>query len=190
MGDRAERERQAILRAARDYQTLRRNAEDAGLPELALVAVNVTHDDIDLDGEAFRQVLAALAEDDAQGWCRFRSAVVWAQARAWPDFDEAGPPIHGEWTAGPTASCRLRLLSGEWPARARIWTFRERLLAQEDPLAPGEICALREERRTLARAAPDGVTGLAYHVFWGAEPHEDVHALRRRFDRFVGFLKE
>lgn len=190
MTDRARQEWQALARAARDYATLRQQAQGLELPEIVLVGVTVTTDDMALDAEAFRQVLAAFAEERAAGWARFRSVVTWSPDTEWPDFEEAGPPIFAEWTSGPARSCRLRLLSGDGPARARLWTFEERPLGADDEPAPGEVCALREARGAVARAAPAGITGLSYHVFWGAEPHEDVHALRRRFDRFAGFVEE
>lgn len=190
MTSRPELERRALARTFADYGKLKAQAGKLGLPELALVAVHSATEDIALDAVAFDRLRGILGRPEVAGWCRFRSDVRWSGSTDWPEYGEAGPPLFAEWTEAQDQSCRLRLLSGTGDPGARIWTFTERLLGADDLLREGEVCALREERKALARAAPDGVGRLVYHVFWGAEPHEDVHALRRRFDRFAGFSKE
>ena len=190
MRSRLELERSALARTFEDYGMLRAEADDLDLPELALVAVHCATEDIALDAPAFDRLRGILDRPEGAGWCRFRSVVRWSRAADWPAYEEAGPPIFAEWTESQDRSCRLRLLSGTGSPKARIWTFSERDLGADDPLREGEVCALRETRKALARAAPDGIGALVYHVFWGAEPHEDVHALRRRFDRFAEFSKE
>ena len=187
---RLEEERRALARTLGDYLELRLQTEVLDLPDLALVAVHCVTEDLVLDETAFDRLRGILDRTEGEGWCRFRSSVVWSGSTDWPGYDEAGPPLFAEWTEGPGRSCRLRLLSGTAPAQARIWTFTERVLEPTGPVGQGEVCALREARQALARAAPAGIGSLAYHVFWGAEPHQDVHALRRRFDRFAGFSKE
>jgi hypothetical protein len=189
MTARPELERRALARTYSDFCLLREQADGLELPEIALVAVDRATEDITLDAAAFNRRRGTLDRPEGAAWCRFRSVVRWSGAADWPSFKEAGPPLFAEWIEAPERSCRLRLLSGSASPRARIWTFTERVLGPDDPLREGEVCALREERKALARAAPDGIASLVYHVFWGAEPHEDVHALRRRFDRFAGFLR-
>ncbi len=190
IGQHESERRRALARAFADYGTLRAEAAELDLPELSLVALHCATEDIALDESAFDRMCGILDRPDGTGWCRFRSVVRWSGAADFPDYDTAGPPVLAEWTEAPERSCLLRLQSGSGSPRARIWTFTERMLGPEDPLGEAEICALREKRKALARAAPAGTRSLIYHVFWGAEPHEDAHALRRRFDRFAGFSKE
>lgn len=189
-GQQEQERRRALAQAYADYGTLRAQAAGIYLPELALVALHCTTEDIALDKAAFNRICNILKRPEGAGWCRFRSIVAWAGTTAPLEYDTAGPPVFAEWTETPEQSCRLRILSGAGTPRARIWTYTERVLGPDDRLEDGEVCALREQRKALARAAPAGIHSLIYHVFWGAEPHEDPHALRRRFDRFAGFCKE
>jgi hypothetical protein len=164
------------FRRLRAAEALRPESDRLDLPDLALVAVRVTRETVPL-ADASDRVRAALS--DGEGWARLRSTVVWS-FEAWPD---AGPPLFAEWREDASTSCRLRLISGT--GSARVWTFTERPLGAADAPQADEVPALCERRWALAHGAPPGIARLDYHVYWGAEPHEDAHALRRRFDRFV-----
>lgn len=196
-----EAERKALERALADYATLRkdlrarRKAQQAStgrpatlpvLPVLDLVAVHCTSESLPLDEDAFDLVVDAIDTESLTGWCRFRSEIGWS-GRLPAGYASAGPPITAEWVEPGAVSCRLLPDPDGAPGMGRLWTLSERLLKPEDPLQDGEIACLRERRLVLSEGLPDPCRHLVYHVFWGADPDDDAHALRRRFDRLAGF---
>lgn len=186
MSDRREAERKALTRAFADYRRLqaqdaeRLEGERMDLPDLALVAVRCRTEEVDLTAAVNRVRDGVNA---GQGWARLRSGL--ALAGEYPE--NLGEPLYADWATGGSASCRLRVLSGGATYRARVWTFAERELKPEDALHADEIPALREVRRMPAQGLGGHILALVHHVYWAAAPHEDVHALARRFDRFAGF---
>jgi len=187
MNARREDERKALSRACADYRLLRAQASAAGLADLALVAVRKETRDHGFDCAAYNDIVKEIGGTTEQsGWCRFRSELGWTGG-AMPAFADAGPPLFAEWTGGEAKSSRLRVQADGSAPFLRVWTYFERSLGESEPLKEGEQAFLRESAEVVAHVALRPKTRLLYHVFWGAEPHDDVHALRRRFDRFVGF---
>lgn len=185
MSDRREAERKALARAFADYQRLqaqdkkRPEGERMDLPDLALVAVRCRTEEVDRTAAVNRVRYGVNA---GQGWARLRSGLALAG-----EYPEAlGEPLYADWATND-ASCRLRVLSGGADYRAQVWTFAERELKSGEALHAGEIAALREVRRMPAQGLGERILALVHHVYWTAAPHEDVHALARRFDRFAGF---
>ena len=156
-------------------------------PSFDLVAVHIETEEIDLSDVAARTTAFKRVSDilsAQEGWARCQSALVWFGMATVPDFESSGPPIMAEWQIDGSTSARL-LPHPEGGARALIRTYIERPLGQSEP-APGEIACLRERIEVLAHVRVERAT-LVHHVFWGAGVGQPHHAIRRLFDRFVGF---
>lgn len=193
--------RTALVQALADYSALRkalraRRKEQRGrgdtpvtlpvLPVLDLVAVRCASESIALGQGAYDRVIAALGSGGLTGWCRFRSEVGWS-GKLPADYASAGPPITAEWVFPGAASCRLLPDPSGNPGRGVLWTLTERMLKPSEALQGDEQACLRERRLVLSEGLPQPCRHLVYHVFWGADPDDDAHALRRRFDRLAGF---
>ena len=178
--------RNSVLRQALgDYQALRQFAAE-DWPELVLVALKQNEERLDADEAAFERVIEALAADGNEGWARMRSGVVWTGAEHKPEYERDGPPLFAEWCEGPDVSLRLQP-DPQKPGKLILRRFHEREPGSEGKANEGEMLFLRESRSLVAHPRRSPIVSLAYHVFWGTGDGEAPHALRRMFDRFVGF---
>ena len=181
MSDRRSKEWDALRHAFYDYEGLRKHhGKELGLPELKLVAVEYCSKELDAT-EAKKELEGGLKK--GPGWARMQSGLVWS-GQALPE--DLGLPLFAEWLDEQGKSWRLQALPGA-PYKARLSRFSWFPLSQDAEPGGRAVPALLESRSLLAEHAPDGVALLQYHICWGAEPHDDVHALRRRFHFFAGF---
>jgi hypothetical protein len=166
-------------------------------PDVALALCAVTSGEpapLPADEAAYDRVRDALAPPMAQGWARFRSAThATDEGQPVPNFADAGEPLRAEWRLDEDRSVRL---SAAPSGGLIIRTYAERTLAPGETPPSGWRAALRQTVTVLRHPVPDGPATLGneqavliYHVYWGASP-EDPSAVRRLFDRFVGFDRQ
>ena len=161
------------------------------LPELERRAVAVSRISTRADHGVYEEVRKRLTGGGAAGWVRLRSAIYPTDGGNFPTFGAAGPPLAGEWAESETKS--VRLSAGPEPGTLWRTTYIERALEPGEPPREDEIEALRQVVSVLRHGevvpgkAPKRM--LVYHEFWAATA-VDPSAVRRRFDRFVGFDSE
>ena len=170
-----------------DYEKARNSID--GLPELSLVAVHRTCEQVAVDESLFTRVKEVLAEKD--GWARFRSELGWT-GHLPQCFKQSGPPIMAEWRGdddGVDVTWRLTP-APSMAGRALIVSVSEREVEPDGNLEKDEIPALRQRLEVLAHPRVAPFTHVAYDVYWGLPPHGSPSATRRLFDRFAGFSKK
>ena len=180
---------ECLRRLATDFQAL--SALRSGeLPELELVAVKITKPrSCPADRQLFTEVRQILSDPAKQGWARFRSDIHWTGTQDDLEFEHSGPPVHAEWVDGASKSYLLRL-DPSHPGSARIWSYVERVLSEDDQLDADEQPFLREHSAVLGNSKRIPGQRLRYNVFWGSDDISNPHAVRRQLSRFVGFSKE
>jgi len=176
----------ALRQACEDYKELRKADEKSRWPELVLVAVKKESQPWQADEEHFKQIVEALNKKGQSGWARLQSALIWTGNSDRPGHERGGSPLQAEWTETPDLSCRLQA-DPDKPGQTRLWRYHERILGPDSTPDEGETAFLRQETALLGHPARLKGRFLGYHVFWGAGPQEDAHALRRVFARFTGF---